>query len=372
MIRIHTAGNQDKRRARALVLQHGWNATAYQILNPGLSHWFSTSGDALVGYVCVNGTRVVAGAPVCSVERLQDVVREFNEDSERCGVQVCYFGAGERLEEQLRRDDGWSAASLGAQPSWDPAGWAKIVTGKSSLRAQLNRARHKGVVVREWPTARVEKSAAIRGCLSEWLEDRPLPSLHFLVEPETLGDLEDRRVFVAEHGEAVIAFLVASPVPARNGWLIEQIVRGRDAVNGTAELMVDVTMRALHTSGAQYVTLGLSPLSRHSRFDRRRMPAWLRLALYIVREHGRRFYNFEGLDRFKAKFEPHAWEEIVALSNRRTFPLGALRAIASAFSGGSPVWLVTRALGKRIAHEARFQKLRVRSGAATRVCQGRR
>ena len=38
-----------------------------------------------------------------------------------------------------------------------------------------------------------------------------------LIEPETLGDLADRRVFVAEQGEKVIAFLVASPIPAATG-----------------------------------------------------------------------------------------------------------------------------------------------------------
>ena len=120
------------------------------------------------------------------------------------------------------------------------------------------------------------------------------------------------------------------------------------------ELLVDATMRALGASGAQYVTLGLAPLSRHSRFDRRRMAPWLRVALYVARAHGRRFYNFEGLDRFKAKFEPHEWEEIVALANQRSFPPRALRAIAGAFSDGSPVWLLLHAVGKGIRQEARW------------------
>jgi len=33
------------RRARKLVLEYGWNATAYQILNPGLKLWFPRAVD---------------------------------------------------------------------------------------------------------------------------------------------------------------------------------------------------------------------------------------------------------------------------------------------------------------------------------------
>ena len=56
-------------RARKLVLKYGWNATAYQIVNPGITHWFSSSGDAMIGYVRKNHVRVVAGAPVCDGKR---------------------------------------------------------------------------------------------------------------------------------------------------------------------------------------------------------------------------------------------------------------------------------------------------------------
>src|ERR1700712_2202209 len=88
-------------RARALVLQHGWNATAYQILNPGIGLWFSSRGDAVIGHALRNGVRVVAGAPVCAPERLRDVVAEFAADAARAGHRVCYFGAGERLEDVM-------------------------------------------------------------------------------------------------------------------------------------------------------------------------------------------------------------------------------------------------------------------------------
>jgi phosphatidylglycerol lysyltransferase len=345
------AGPRDEERARALILRYGWNATAYQLLNPGITHWFSSAGDALVGYATYAGTRVVAGAPVCSAARLEQVIAEFREDAARDHRRICFFGAGSRLERLLTSQGHWSVASLGAQPSWDPASWPAIVARRSSLRAQLNRARNHGVRVEEWPDVGAARERALRECLGEWLEGRGLPALHFLVEPETLGRLEDRRLFAATREGMLVGFLLASPVPARSGWLVEQIIRRRSAPNGTAELLLDHAMRGLHAGGARYVTLGLSPLSAHSAFDRRRMVGWLRLALRLVRAHGRRFYDFEGLDRFKQKFEPEDWEEIVALAPGRRFPVRALWAIAGVFSQGSPIVLVARAVGKAVRQE---------------------
>jgi len=350
----------DPARARELILAFGWNATAYQILNPGIEHWFSRAGDAVIGFVTQAGTRVVAGAPVCSAERLPAVVAEFDADATRSGAHVCYFGAGSRLEGLLIPTGHWSVASLGAQPSWNPAGWAAIVATHASLRAQLNRARNKHVHVSEWDAQRGAGDVDVRRCLAEWLADRRLPALHFLVEPETLGRLEDRRLFVAEREDAVVGFLLASPIPARHGWLVEQIIRGHAAPNGTSELLLDAAMRALAADGAQYVTLGLAPLSQHSRFDSQRMPRWLRLVLRWVRAHGRRFYNFEGLDRFKAKFAPDAWEEIVALADTPRFSPRALWAIAAAFAQGSPIALVARAVTRAARLEAQWLHRRAR------------
>ena len=50
-------------RARQLVLEHGWNSTCFQILNPGIEYWFSQDGDVVIGFVTAAGYRVVVGAP---------------------------------------------------------------------------------------------------------------------------------------------------------------------------------------------------------------------------------------------------------------------------------------------------------------------
>jgi phosphatidylglycerol lysyltransferase len=164
-------------------------------------------------------------------------------------------------------------------------------------------------------------------------------------------------VFVAVRDGHPVGFLVASPVPARNGWLIEQFVRGYRAPNGTAELLIDAAMRTLAAQGASYVTLGLAPLSRHARPVPG--PMWLRVLLAWVRLHGRRFYNFEGLDSFKAKFQPPAWEEILAIYNEPRFEPRALYAIAAAFSGRSPPSMLVRALWKAVRQEGKWVAERV-------------
>jgi phosphatidylglycerol lysyltransferase len=344
--------------ARALVLSYGWNATAYQIVNPGISHWFTQGGDAVVGFVERGLTRVVAGAPVCAPSRLDAVVAEFEETAAREGRRVCYFGAEERLEGLLRDRRTHAAVLLGAQPSWNPSHWSGILATKASLRAQLNRARNKHVTVSPMPSMEAAREPALRRVLDEWLTTRGLPPMHFLVEPETLSRLADRRVFVARRENDIVAFLVASPAPARKGWLIEQFVRGRNAPNGTVELLLDAAVRTFADEGFEYVTLGLAPLSRHGVAPVSN-PLWLRTALRLVRAHGRRFYNFEGLDRFKAKFQPDRWEPVYAIVNQRRFSVRTLYAVAAAFSDRSVLSTVLRALWRAMRTEFRWLRRRL-------------
>ena len=351
MTRPAVADADEAARARALVLAHGWNATAFQIVNPGFRRWFSRNGDAVAGLVDYAGVWVVAGAPVAAAERLEPVTAEFESDAARAGRQVCYFGAEARLEAIGRRSARHTLVPLGAQPVWDPAGWPERPRRVASLRAQLHRARNKQVEVKEWTAERAQSNGALRTCLAQWLAARGLPPLHFLVEPSTLSRLAARRVFVAERRGAPIAYLVASPVPARRGWLVEQCVRGSGSVNGTTDLLVDAAMRAFAADGSRFATLGLAPLSRRAAGDDDKAPLWLEAVLGWVRAHGRRFYNFDGLDHFKARLRPDRWDPVYAIVDRPSFSPRALWAIAGAFSGGSPLRTISGGLVRAMRWE---------------------
>ena len=56
--------------------------------------------------------------------------------------------------------------------------------------------------------------------------------------------------------------------------------------------------------GYGWFNLGMAPLSGLE--DRPLAPAWNRLGAYLFR-HGEHFYNFQGLRKYKEKFDP-AWE----------------------------------------------------------------
>jgi phosphatidylglycerol lysyltransferase len=141
----------------------------------------------------------------------------------------------------------------------------------------------------------------------------------------------------------------------RSGWLVEQLIRGRGAPNGTAELMIGEATAAFLAAGSEYVTLGLSPLSQHSAAALRDNPAWLRWILGWMRAHGRRFYNFAGLDAFKRKFRPTSWEPVYAICNRPSFSPAALYAIACAFTAGRPFRTVVHALAQAVAREVQWE-----------------
>jgi phosphatidylglycerol lysyltransferase len=194
----------------------------------------------------------------------------------------------------------------------------------------------------------------MRTVLDQWLAGRGLPPLHFLVEPDPLARLDDRRIFVARqsHNDSrsrIVAFAVLSPIAARNGWLVEQFPRLPDAPNGTIELLLSTAVRAVAASGATYLTLGLAPLARRDEIKHPEEPWWLRTTLRFAYLHGRRFYNFGGLESFKSKFIPEVWEPVYAIQTGPRFTARALYAIAGVFASRSPVTLIATALRKTVS-----------------------
>jgi phosphatidylglycerol lysyltransferase len=323
--------------ARDLVMAHGWNATAYQILNPGIEHWFSPEGDAVVGYASLQRFMTVAGAPICAEQKMEAAAAGFEEFARERGRRVCYVCAEDRFCRLLGRSRRYAAVAIGAQPVWDPRDWPSLVARHASIRAQLNRARNKGVVIEPMEPASGARDPALRAVLDSWLLTRHLPPLHFLVESNTLGGIvRDRMLLVARHESHPIAFLVASPIPARAGYLIEQIVRDPTAPNGASELLIDAAMRQFASAGCAFVTLGLVALSRCGGNAIAANPLWLRILMRFARLHANRFYNFRGLEHFRLKLMPTRWETVWAISNERRFSIGALYAIGQAFAATTP------------------------------------
>ena len=360
---------RDDPRALTLLAQHGRTATAFQVLAPGMRHWFardvgsdSESGSnsesdsnrnsesnssrdsesesssnsdressrrselgsqsGMVGYIDLGSAWVVAGEPIASRERTIPVAEEFVAHAEANGKRVAFFATEGALSSSPR----FRRVLIGEQPVWNPMEWPETLRATRSLREQLRRARAKGVTVRAVVEADPVIEAAVERLMQRWLAARAMPPMHFLVELEPFVYREARRLFVAERAGALVAFLSLAPVAARNGWLFEHLLRDPIAPNGTAELLVDFAMQQLRTENVTWATLGLAPLAGD-------VSGWLR----VVRTIARPLFNFAGLDAFKRKLRPTSWESIYLAYPRERSSLLAMCDGLRAFAGRSLV-----------------------------------
>src|SRR3978361_767283 len=88
----------DRERVLGLLRAHGWNATSFQILEPGFRYWFD-GDDACVGYVDTGSAGVAAGPPIAPPERIGEVSRRFAAAAEEVGRRTSWFGTEDRFRD---------------------------------------------------------------------------------------------------------------------------------------------------------------------------------------------------------------------------------------------------------------------------------
>lgn len=335
----------ERGRVLALLRRHGRDAVSFQVLEPGLRYWFD-GDDACVAYASVDSGRawVAAGGPIAEREDEVAVMERFVAAARSAGRRARFFG----IERDASRDGAFAVLHVGEQPVWDPRRWKETVAGHRSLREQLRRARAKGVVVRQADIEELrDPGSALRrkvdALIAHWLATRSMAPMQFVVSLRPYEFPAERRFLVAERGAELVGILVAVPIYARGGYLLEDVLRDPTAPNGTVELMFDHAMRLLADEGCDHATFGLAPL------------AGVRtILLRAARRLGRPFFDFDGLLRFKRKLGPHETHHVWIAYPRGNSRLRALLDVLRAFAGGSLWRFGVRTLVHRARDVARI------------------
>ncbi len=313
-----------RRRVMALLERHGRDTMSFLTLESRFRYWFH-GPDACVAYVDTGGAWVAAGGPIAAVEREAEVMGAFAAAARTAGRRVRFFG----VEHELAADVRFDVLHLGEQPVWDPAEWNATLRQKRSLREQLRRARAKGVTIRRVHAAEIgDREGATRravdALVERWLGARSMAPMGFVVHVAPFELPEERRFLAAECDGRLVGFLVAAPIYARDGWLIQHVLRDPSAPNGTVELLFDAALRLVAAQRARMVTFGLAPLAG--------TPSRV---LRFVRAVSRPLYDFEGLARFKRKLLPASWHPVYLAFPRGDHAWLAVFDSLAAFAHGS-------------------------------------
>lgn len=337
--------DEARRHAYDVIRRHGSNPISFQLLETRFRYWFNDDRSAMIAYYVVGSTWVAAGDPVCAEQSRSAAVEGFLQASRRARKRVCFFGISEQLIGVLSHHA--EVAKIGEQPWWDPSRWDGRTANRRTVRSQVRRAQRRDVSIRRVEAAAMadpnspSRQAAL-AVLRSWLSSRRMANMGFIVGLEPFSYPHERFYLLAERvrpleggAATAVGFLAAVPVHARNGWLIEDLLRSTSAPNGTTELLIDGCMRALGRRGATYATLGLVPLRRID--DGEHAPrGWLSRTLGLARRFLQPLYSFTGQEAFKVKFRPDGWESVYLAAVPRIDPLSVL-AILRAFTDNRPV-----------------------------------
>ena len=323
---------------------YGYNPHSLVSIAPGAMRWSVPDIDGAIIYGEFGRVWLAAGDPLASLEDKAELARQFAAFAKRKNRVAAFVPTSSEFARLVVPND-FMAVKVGASPYFDLQNWNPRGDSAKKMRAGVNQARRAGVVFEKVSggVGEVLKKETAQLCMN-WLgSHRSAMTFGWLVALDPFLHSEYKKYFAARVDGKLVGFLAASPIPARKGWYLEDVLHEPDAPQGTATLLVAEALVSLKAEGAALATLGTSPLTSDGAVD---IPTEYRVVARALEVASRRlagFYNFEGLRRFKGKFMPSWWEsEYVLGQGGVTMPPRIGHAILRALVPGGLTQILTR------------------------------
>ena len=297
------AGPTELERARTLIA-----ASEQTLANAALTGdkrlLFSDAGDAFLMYQTTRRSWVALGDPIGSERGAEELVWRLREMSDHHGAATVFYQvAAERLA--LYVDLGLAALKIGEEARVPLADFSLEGGARAELRQAHRRGQRDGASFEVVPAADVagvlplvrpisdawlaakstaEKGFSVGAFSAQYLQQFPLALVRCGGKPAAFANLWPTGTY-AELSVDLMRFDPSAPRSAMDYLFIELMLWGR-------------------REGYRWFNLGMAPLAGLEAHPL--APAWHRVGNFVFR-HGEHFYNFEGLRRYKAKFDP-VWE----------------------------------------------------------------
>jgi phosphatidylglycerol lysyltransferase len=297
------AGPGELARARALIATS--DATlANAALTGDKRLLFSDAEDAFVMYQIAGRSWIALGDPVGSKDGAEELVWRLREISDYHGGQTVFYQVGtERLA--LYVDLGLAALKIGEEARVPLEEFSLEGAARAELRQSHRRAQRDGATFEVVPPQGLEALMPVLQRISAtWLASKSTGEKRFSVGAFSPQYLRQFPVAVVRSAGAPAAFANLWTTGTRAELSVDLMRFDSDAPRAAMDYLFIELMLWGRQAGYRWFNLGMAPLSGLESHPL--APAWHRVGNFIFR-HGEHFYNFEGLRRYKAKFDP-TWE----------------------------------------------------------------
>ena len=293
--------------------------------------FLDATDSGFIMYDVAGRCAVALGDPVGPESVHRDLVWQFQDFCDRQGLmQVFYQVRPENL--YLYADLGLMAVKIGEEAHVNLAAFSLEGSNRKTERHTLSKLEREGmtieVIEREDVPALLPELETIS---NDWLRHKNAREKGFSLgffDPEYLAQF--RHVVLKQDGR-IVAFANLLETTGKQELSVDLMRHVEDAPAGTMDYLFFKLMLWGKEQGFQNFSLGMAPLSGIEK--RQASPLWNRVAA-LVFDHGERFYNFQGLRRYKDKFDPE-WQPryIAAPVGAAVFPQ-VITSIASLVNRG--------------------------------------
>ncbi len=286
--------------------------------------------QAFLMYGIENRSWVALGEPIGPRDSWEDLIWRFVELCDRYHGQPAFYQIdAQNLD--LYTNLGLTFLKLGEEARVPLASFSLDGTARKGLRHSRNK------VVRENYTFRIAPPEQVPGLLDElqrvseaWLQEKNTREKRFSLGFFDPAYLAQNPVAVVERAGHIAAFANLWPGAGKEELSLDLMRYLPSCPEGIMDFLFVELMLWGQKEGYPWFNLGMAPLSGLE--NRALAPLWSKAGALVFRL-GEHFYNFQGLRRYKEKFDPQWQPKYLACRGGLALPR-VLTNIATLISGG--------------------------------------
>lgn len=267
------------------------------------------------------GSLISMGDPVGPQDVSKALIWKFREEADRLGLRPVFYQTSEKYW-QTYLDLGLTLVKLGEEAMVPLQDFTLEGRARADLRQAWNRGRRANLSFRMLDADQVlPLLPELHHVSQQWLDEKAGDEKGFSLGSFEPGYLQRFPLAVVEAEGRIVAFANIWQAPCGHELSVDLMRYLPDAPKGTMDFLFIELFLWGSSNGYTRFSLGMAPLTGLA--QHRLAGRWNRFANLVMR-HGERFYGFDGLRRFKAKFDPQWRPRFLAAPGAMHLPAALL------------------------------------------------